>query len=90
MSLIEREQVIEAVAARLPGAVTRARASNVLHALDEAGYAVVPAADWRGAVGEIVWLRAALGRIAAGHAHAPKLAGEAVDESETRLPLGGQ
>jgi hypothetical protein len=42
------------------------------------------------AVEEIVWLRALLGRIAAGHAHPSKLAGEAVDESVVRLPAGGQ
>jgi hypothetical protein len=40
-------EVIEAVAARLPGAVTVARASNLLYALDAAGYAVIrkPAFD---------------------------------------------
>jgi hypothetical protein len=45
MGLTGRDEVIEAVAARLPGAVTRARASNVLRALDEAGYVVVRADD---------------------------------------------
>lgn len=44
----------------------------------------------QGAVEEVVWLRAVLGRIAAGHAHPSKLAGEAVDESVARIPAGGQ
>lgn len=46
--------------------------------------------DTQGAVKEVVWLRAVLGRIAAGHTHASKLAGEAVDESVARLPVGRQ
>jgi hypothetical protein len=51
---------------------------------------VVPAERLRGAVEEIVWLRATLGRVAAGHSHPSKLAGEAVDQSIVRVPLGGQ
>lgn len=50
MGNIEHSEVVEAVAARLPGAVTRGRASNLLRALEEAGYVVVPAAQLRGAV----------------------------------------
>jgi hypothetical protein len=52
--------------------------------------AALEATNLRGAADEIVWLRGVLGRIAAGHAHPSKLAGEAVDESVVRILAGGQ
>lgn len=42
--------------------------------------------ETEGAVEEVVWLRAVLGRIAAGHAHPSRLASEAVAESAMRFP----
>lgn len=51
---------------------------------------VVRADAYQGAVGEIVWLRAVLKRVELGHAVPTNLARDAIRESETRLPLGGQ
>jgi hypothetical protein len=42
---MSHDEITDAIAARLPGAVTRARAANVLRALSQAGYEVVPRRD---------------------------------------------
>jgi hypothetical protein len=47
MNNTAHDEIVDAVAARLPGAGTRARAANTLRALYAAGYEVVPAGTLR-------------------------------------------